>query len=112
MPAVAVTRERVDVVATLLPVATTIRKMVGDLDALEPLEGLVAVHRRNIETDGPAVVRAQLRPFHRVRDEHVVTARLLEAQRLRVRPVEAVEDEVRRGRLDTDAVEDLAQPHA
>src|SRR6476660_10518995 len=54
LPPVGLADEPVDVVPTVLPVPRDHR--VGDLDAGEPLDALVAVHRRDVEPHGSTVV--------------------------------------------------------
>src|SRR5262245_61639330 len=83
---IAVTDPRVDVVAEVLPVAGD--DFRGRVDAVEPLDRLVAVHRRDVEPYGTAVLGGDVVAEHLVRDHHVVATRLLEGQALRVRAVE------------------------
>src|SRR5260221_212226 len=86
---------RVDVVAPVLPVAL-VRLAGGARAAVQPLARLVAVHRRDVEPDRPAVVAADAVALHVVRDHHVGAAGLLERQALGVRAVEAGEDDTAR----------------
>ena len=81
----------VDVVAVLLPVAGD--DAGGDLDAVEPLERLVAVHRSDVEAHGPAVVTGHRGAEHLVGDDHVGPPGLVEREALGVGPVEGVERE-------------------
>src|SRR3954451_20002724 len=55
---------RVDVVPALLPV-TGRGRAAGDADAVEPLAGLVAVHRCDVEPHGPAVLPRHDLALHR-----------------------------------------------
>src|SRR3954447_4517046 len=57
--------EPVDVVAAVLPVARD--DSVGDLDPGEPLDALVAVHRRDVEPHGSPVVVRDVVAEHRER---------------------------------------------
>src|ERR1700712_4839806 len=53
-PPVRLAHEPVDVIAAVLPVARD--NDVGHLDAGEPVDDLVAVHRRDVEPDRPTMV--------------------------------------------------------
>src|SRR4051795_1320522 len=59
----------VDVVAQVLPV--TGLDPVDDLDAAEPLAGLVPVHRGGVEPDGTAVLVGDRLVVHLRGDQHV-----------------------------------------
>src|SRR3954463_2981528 len=76
----------VDVIAPHFPVA--LLHVTRQLDGVEPLERLVAVHRRDVEPDRPAVHVGQRVALELVRDEHVASARLVEGEALGVRAVE------------------------
>src|SRR5664279_2201625 len=54
----------IDVVAVALPVAGL--DPVGELDGVQPLAGLVAVHRRDVQADGTAVLRGDVAALHLV----------------------------------------------
>src|SRR5712692_2232657 len=99
----------VDVVATHFPV--TRLDMLGELDAIQPLARLVAVHRRHVETDGAAVLVGELRALELVRDDHVVASRLIESEALGVRAVEGMEPHRGRGVLHAGAIEEVGQAH-
>src|SRR6478736_5110968 len=84
--AIALAHPTVDVVAVLLPVARL--ELVHDFDVVEPLERLVAVHRRDVEANGTAVLARHRAALHGVRHDHVGTASLIEREALGVLPVE------------------------
>src|SRR6266511_1582528 len=72
VPVVRASDPRVDVVAAILPVAGD--DLIGHLDPVEPLDGLVAVHRRDVEAHRTAVRVRQLLTFELVGHEHVLAA--------------------------------------
>src|SRR5690242_19604150 len=100
----------VDVVTAFLPVPGD--DGIGHLDPVEPLDGLVAVHRRDVEADRTAVGVRQLLAFELVGDEHVVTASLLESEALRVGPVERLEAQRLRAGLHAGPVEHVGEADA
>src|SRR3954471_22308159 len=68
-PAVGGADEAVDVVPTVLPVARD--HLVGDLDPGEPLDALVAVHRRDVEPHRTSVVVRDVTTEHLQGDDDV-----------------------------------------
>src|SRR5580658_8063833 len=58
--------------------------LVRDLDGAEPLDRLVAVHRRHVEADRPAVLGGDRAAEHAVGDDHVGQLRLVEGEALGV----------------------------
>src|SRR5438067_13745440 len=68
-PAVRPADPGVDVVAPVLPVARL--DLVGHGDAAQPLAGLVAVHRGDVQADGSTVGLRERLVGHRVGDEDV-----------------------------------------
>src|SRR5205823_14757322 len=71
---------RVLVIAALLPVAAL--DGPGDVDRVEPLARLVAVHRRDVHAHGPPVHGLDRLALHFVGHDHVGPARLLEREAL------------------------------
>src|SRR6266540_3623575 len=65
VPVVRAPDPRVDVVAAFLPVAGD--DLIGHLDPVEPLDGLVSVHRRDVEPHRTAVGVRELLAFELVR---------------------------------------------
>src|SRR5204863_4928302 len=110
VPVVRAPDPRVDVVAAFLPVAGD--DLTGHLDPVEPLDGLVAVHRRDVEPYRTAVCVRQLFAFKLVRHEHIVAASLLHCEALGVRPVERLEAQRRASRLHTGPIEHVREPDA
>src|SRR5436190_10731767 len=110
VPVVRAPDPRVDVVSAFLPVAGD--DLIGHLDPVEPLDGLVAVHRRDVEPHRTAVGVRQLLAFELVGDEHVLPASLLQREALRVGPVERLEAQRLRARLHSGAVEHVGESDA
>src|SRR5436190_10092486 len=108
VPVVRAADPRVDVVAAFLPVAGD--DLIGHLDPVKPLDGLVAVHRRDVEPHRTAMGVRQLLAFELVRHEHIVAARLLQREALGVRPVERLEAQRLRARLHAGPVEHVGEP--
>src|SRR5262245_35058237 len=100
----------VDVVPAVLPVAG--HDLVARVDAIEPLDRLVAVHGRHVEPDGTAVRVRQLLSLQLVGDQHVVAARLLQREALGVRAVEGAKPQRLGGRLYSGAIEHVGEPDA
>src|ERR1700709_2634120 len=73
---------RVRVVAALLPVAGLDGR--AELDALDPLDALVAVHVRDHDADGRAVLALQRLAVHLVGEHHVAELRLVARERVDV----------------------------
>src|SRR5258708_15331222 len=101
--AIALPDPRVDVVALLLPIPGY--NLVADFDAVEPLARLVAVHRRDVQANRPAVLGRDRPVLHRIGDDHVGTARLVEREALGVLPVERVKQHRLGARLHPGLVE-------
>ena len=97
----------VDVVPVLFPVSRN--HLVDDLDRVEPLARLVAVHRRDVEPGRTAVIARERLALHVVRDDDVVAARLVERQALGVLAVERREAQRFAVRLHAGAVEQVAR---
>src|SRR5947207_5027730 len=108
VPVVRAADPRVDVVAAFFPVAGD--DLIGHLDPVEPLDGLVAVHRRDVEPHRTTVGVRQLLAFELVGNEHVVAASLLQGEALGVRPVERLEAQRLRARLHAGPVEHVGEP--
>jgi len=73
----------------------------------EPFERLVAEHRGDVQANGPAVFVVDRRTQHRVRNDHVGKARLIERQAFGVCPVVGVERERDGAILHPGAVEEV-----
>src|SRR4051794_7891788 len=89
LPAIRLTHPRVYVVPAPFPVPGD--DLSGDLDAPEPLQALVAVHRRDVEPHRTAVVPAHRATEHRQGDEDVRPPCLVQGQALGVCAVEGGE---------------------
>src|SRR5829696_5441050 len=110
VPVVRASDPRVDVVAAVFPVAGD--DLIGHLDPVEPLDRLVAVHRRDVEPHRTAVGVRQLFAFELIGHEDVVAPSLLQREALRIRSVERPESQRLRARLHTGAVQDVAEADA
>src|SRR6478752_5947441 len=103
VPSVGAADPAVDVVAAVFPVA--LFDVLRELDAVEPLERLVAVHRRDVEAYRPTVLVGEGVTLEAVGGDDVVAARLREREALGVRAVERVQAQCSRLRLHAGALE-------